>query len=90
MVEKAGGRVLSAAHRTKPRYFIRSLRHGLADRNGRGSRIGLALVTSRLGGGVLKLILELLMPLARPLQRGEAVRFFIRRSGEQSAWYDAP
>lgn len=77
MVEKAGASVLSAAHRTKPRYFIRSLRHGLADRNGLGSRIGLALVTSRLGGGVLKLILELLMPLARPLQRGEAVRYFI-------------
>ncbi|MGH7361217.1 MAG: class I SAM-dependent methyltransferase [Candidatus Methylomirabilales bacterium] len=80
MVEKAGGRVLGAVHRTKPRYFIRSLRHGFADGSGVGSRIGLALITSRLGGGILKLVLELLMPLARPLRRGEAVRYFIGRS----------
>lgn len=79
MVEKAGGRVLGAFHRTKPRYFLRSLRHGLADGNGLASRLGLTLVTSRLGGGVLKLILELFMPLARPLKRGEAVRYFIGR-----------
>jgi SAM-dependent methyltransferase len=79
MVEKAGGAVLREVHRTKPRYFIRSLRHGLRDGSGVGSRVGLALVTSRLGGGLLKLVLELLMPLARPLKRGEAVRYFIGR-----------
>ncbi len=79
MVEKAGGSVQRAVHRTKPRYFIRSLRHGLSDGRGLPSRLGLALVTSRLGGGALKLLLELLMPVARPLGRGEAVRYFIAR-----------
>lgn len=80
MVEKAGGAVQRAVHRTKPRYFIRSLRHGLSDGHGLPSRLGLALVTSRLGGGILKLALELLMPVARPLGRGEAVRYFIGRA----------
>lgn len=79
MVEKAGGWVVRMAHRTKPRYLIRSLRHWLATRSGRGSRIGSTLVASSLGAGGLKLLLEILMPLARPLRRGEAVRYFIRR-----------
>jgi hypothetical protein len=67
-------------HRTKPRYFIRSLRHWLGTRSGSGSRIRSALIASGPGAGGLKLLLEVLMPLARPLRRGEAVRYFIRRA----------
>ena len=79
MVERAGGEIVRAFHKSKPRYLIRSLRFRL--RNGGGPLAG---------EGILKLALELVLPLAEATGRGEAVRFFIRRSGEQSAWYDAP
>ena len=78
LAERAGGRVVAMTHRTKPRYLIRSLRHLLADRDGRGVRLARGLVESRAGGGALKLVLELAMPLARPLRLGEAVRCVIR------------
>jgi SAM-dependent methyltransferase len=78
LAEQAGGRVVSATHRTKPRYLIRSLRHLLADRDGRGARVTRAMVGSRAGAGALKVVLELLMPVARPLRLGEAVRYVIR------------
>jgi hypothetical protein len=69
--------VVAVSHRTKPRYLIRSLRHLLADRDGRAARLAGALVESRTGGGALKLALELAMPLARPLGLGEAIRCVI-------------
>lgn len=74
---RAGGRVIGARHRTKPRYLIRSLHHLLTDRSGPIATAGLAVVESRLGRGALKLGLEALLPLARRLRLGEAVRFFI-------------
>jgi len=80
MVARAGGRVERAAHRTKPRYLIRSLRHLLGDRSGSAARTALALSQSRVGAGAMKLALEVLMPLARPGGLGEVVRYFIRRA----------
>jgi 2-polyprenyl-3-methyl-5-hydroxy-6-metoxy-1,4-benzoquinol methylase len=80
MIDRAGGRVVSALHKTKPRYLLRSMTGWLADRPGGVRQLALTVVTSRLGGGVLKLLLEVAMPIARPLRRGEAVRYFIRRT----------
>lgn len=69
-----------AAHRTKPRYPIRSRRNLLGDRSGPAARSALALSRSRVGAGAMKRVLEGLMPLARPTGFGEAVRYFIRRA----------
>jgi hypothetical protein len=78
LAERAGGRVVAATHKTKPRYLIRSLRNLLDDHDGRGAQMARTLVDSRLGGGVLKLLLELTLPVARPLRMGEAVRYVIQ------------
>jgi SAM-dependent methyltransferase len=80
MVERAGGRVTAASHRTKPRYLTRSLRHWLRDQPGARHRLSLAALDSRIGRGAAKLALELVMPINRPLGLGEAVRYFIRRA----------
>jgi hypothetical protein len=80
MVERAGGRVVATSHRTKPRYLTRSLRHWLRDQRGRRHRIALAAIDSAIGRGALKLMLEVLMPLNRPLGLGEVARYFIRRA----------
>ena len=77
MVDRAGGRVVGAVHRTKPRYVWRSAVPWLEARSGPLSRSARALLTARAGRGLVKLGLELTMPLARPLGRGEAVRYFI-------------
>ena len=77
LVERAGGRVATVTHRTKPRYASRSLKAWLSDRNHVGARLSRAVVSSRLGGGVLKILLEIVMPAARALRRGDAVRFVI-------------
>jgi hypothetical protein len=76
LVTRAGGRVIGARHRPKPRYLIRSLHHLLTDRSG-PIATALAVVESRLARGALKLGLEALLPLARRLRLGEAVRYFI-------------
>lgn len=78
LAERAGGRVVAVSHRTKPRYLTRSLRHLLADREGQAVGLARAVVESRAGGGVLKLVLEVTTPLARLLRLGEAVRCVIR------------
>jgi len=80
MVERAGGRVVGARHRTKPRYLIRSLRHLLGEQPGAMAAGGRAIVDSRVGRGALKLGLELTLPLARGLRLGEAVRYTIVRA----------
>lgn len=77
MVERAGGRVLRVEHRTKPRYVIRSMMRWLEERSDPLSRLGRRLVAHRVGRGLVKIGLELAMPLARPLRRGEAVRYFV-------------
>lgn len=52
----------------------------LGDRSGPAARSALALSRSRVGAGAMKLVLEGLVPLARPTGLGEAVRYFIRRA----------
>ena len=78
LAQRAGGRIVAATHRTKPRYVIRSLGRMLADRQTRAGRLARALVENRAGRGSLKLVLEVVMPLTRPLRLGEAVRYVIR------------
>jgi SAM-dependent methyltransferase len=80
MVERAGGRLVAASHRTKPRYLTRSLRHWLRDQAGTRPRLVLAALDSRIGRGAAKLVLEVIMPINRPLGLGEVVRYFIRRA----------
>lgn len=80
MVERAGGRVVRAVHKTKPRYLTRSLRHMMRERGGPGARVVLGVIDSKIGRGVVKLGLELTLPLFRVLGRGEAVRYFICRA----------
>ncbi len=89
-MERAGGEVVRTFHKAKPRYLIRSLRFVLGEKRGPVAQWGHAAVSSRVGDGVLKLFLEILLPLAEATGRGEAVRYFIRRAGEQTAWYHAP
>jgi SAM-dependent methyltransferase len=78
LVRRAGGAIERAEHKSKARYFLRSLRHRLSD--GRG-RVLAALLDGRVGGGVVKLGVEILSPLGEWARRGEAVRYFIRRAG---------
>lgn len=80
MIERAGGRVVAARHRTKARYVTRSLRHWLRDRRGARHRLALAALESRVGRGASKLALELLLPIGRGAGLGEAVRYFVRRA----------
>lgn len=68
---------VSGAPSHEPRYISRSLKAWLGDEDHLASRLGRAVVSSRLGGGALKLLLEIGMPLARPLGLGEAVRYAI-------------
>ena len=78
MVEKAGGRIEQMHHRTKPRYIIRSLKYYLADRSGTLPLFGRAIMHRKLSSGLMKIALEIIMPLAKKLRRGDAVRYFIR------------
>lgn len=77
LVTRAGGTIDRAEHKSKARYFLRSLRHRLSD--GRGGPLA-TLLDSRVGGGVVKLGVELLSPVGEWARRGEAVRYFIRRA----------
>jgi len=70
-VEQAGGRVAWCWHGAKPRYYLWSLGFWLRDR-GWQNLAGLAEM--RPVYGVLKLFLELTLPLARLAGRGEVIR----------------
>ena len=70
-VQRAGGRVVWCWHRSKPRDFIRSWRHWLRDRS--WHRVA-AATERRLVYGVLKLLLELVLPLVRATGYGEVIR----------------
>ena len=82
MVARAGGRVVDAVHRTKPRYLTRSIKHWLSGRESGAARLGLTLLQSPPVRGGLKAVLEVTMPLGRALGYGEAVRYFIRRKDD--------
>jgi len=77
----AGGEVVWCWHQAKPRYYLWSLGHWLRDRG----RAGLAHASeSRVIYGVLKLGLELTLPLACLARRGEVIRVgAVKRDGER-------
>jgi SAM-dependent methyltransferase len=76
-VAQAGGRVVWRWHQAKPRYYLWSLRHWLRDR---GLDRTARLAEWRPVYGVLKLFLELTLPLARWAGRGEVLRVGIERA----------
>ena len=78
MVERAGGRVVDELHWSKPRWITRSIRHWLGSRRGAGARLALAALESRLGGGLVKLVLEVALRPASIARAGEVARYFIR------------
>jgi hypothetical protein len=74
----AGGRVVWCWHQAKPRYYLWSLGFWLRDRG----LVRLArLAEWRPVYGVLKLFLELTLPVARWARRGEVIRVGIEKSG---------
>lgn len=76
-VEKAGGRVAWCWHGAKPRYYLWSLGFWLGDRGWP------ALVQAsawRPVYGLLKLFLEITLPLVRFAKRGEVIRLGISKS----------
>src|SRR5262249_43441964 len=77
----AGGEVVWCWHQAKPRYYLWSLGHWLRDRG----RAGLAHASeSRVIYAVLKLGLELTLPLACLARRGEVIRVgAVKRDGER-------
>jgi 2-polyprenyl-3-methyl-5-hydroxy-6-metoxy-1,4-benzoquinol methylase len=79
MVERAGGHIVEVRHRTKPRWLIRSLRHWLRDQPTPLARAAGAALDSRVGGGVVKLGLEIVLPAARRAGFGEMAQYVIRR-----------
>ena len=81
LVERCGGRIVDEWHWSKPRWIIRSVRFWLAARPGAGARAALVALDSRLGGGLVKLGLEIALKAAGPARRGEVVRYFIRHAG---------
>jgi SAM-dependent methyltransferase len=74
VVTRAGGRVAWCWHQAKPRYYLWSLGFWLRDR--RAWRLA-RLAEWRPAYGVLKLFLELTLPLARWAGRGEVIRMGI-------------
>jgi len=74
-VEQAGGRVAWCWHGAKPRYYLWSLGFCLRDR---GWPALARSIESRPIYGVLKLFLEVTLPLARLARRGEVIRIGIR------------
>jgi len=66
---------------SKARYFLRSLGHRAADRGDGLAHVTRAVLSWRLGAGGKRGV-ELLSPLGEWSGRGEAVRYFIRRSAD--------
>jgi SAM-dependent methyltransferase len=80
MVNRAGGRIVDQWHWSKPRWITRSVRHALVAHHSVAARAALAALDSRLGRGVVKLVLDVALRPAGPARRGEVVRYFIRHS----------
>ena len=81
LVERCGGRVVDEWHWSKPRWIIRSVRFWLAAQSTVPARAALAALDSRIGGGLVKLVLEVVLKAAGPARRGEVARYFIRHAG---------
>jgi len=71
VIEKAGGRVVWTWHQAKPRTYLWSLSAWLRDR---GWDALARFSERRAVYGVLKLGLEVVMPLVRVARRGESIR----------------
>jgi SAM-dependent methyltransferase len=71
VVERAEGRIVWCWHQAKPRYYLWSLGHWLRDRE--CHRLA-RCAEWRPTYGVLKLILEVTLPVARWAKRGEVIR----------------
>ena len=76
---QAGGRVVWCWHQAKPRYYLWSLGLWLCDR---GAPALARACEWRPLYGVLKLLLELTLPLARWARRGEVIRIGIERAAQ--------
>jgi SAM-dependent methyltransferase len=76
---EAGGRVMWCWHQAKPRYYLWSLGHWLEDR---GAPTLARACEWRPLYSVLKLGLELTLPLARWARRGEVIRIGIERAAQ--------
>lgn len=76
--DRAGGRVVWCWHQAKPRYYLWSLGIWLREGGWRGVA---RLTETSLVRGPLKLFLELALPLARLLGRGEVIRIGVVPAG---------
>ncbi len=74
-IGQAGGRVLWCHHQAKPRYYLWSLKYWLRDRG--WARLARAAEWRPVYGG-LKLFLEMTLPLARWIERGEVIRMGVQ------------
>ena len=81
LVERCGGQVVDEWHWSKPRWIIRSTRFALGARGTVPARLALAVLDSPIGGGLVKLVLEVALRAAGPARRGEVARYFIRHRG---------
>jgi hypothetical protein len=76
VVERAGGTVLWCWHQAKPRYYIRSIDYMLRDR---GWIMLARFMKWPPCHGLLKLILEVTLPLVSLARRGEVIRVGVNR-----------
>jgi SAM-dependent methyltransferase len=79
MIERAGGEVVAVRYWSSPRYFTRSVRHWLGSRHGAAPHAARAALDSRVGRGLVKLVLEVALLPASAARAGEVARYFIRR-----------
>jgi hypothetical protein len=90
VVRRAGGRIAWCRHRAQPRWYLWSLRHWLSDRG----QAGIARVAARRPVyGVLKLGLEIALPLVARAGHGEVIRAGVVRAaaaGEASGYGEPP
>jgi SAM-dependent methyltransferase len=80
VVGQAGGRVVWCWHQAKPRYYLWSLGFWLRDRGLAGPA---RVAEWRPVYGALKLFLELTLPVARWVGRGEVIRVGVERAAPQ-------
>src|SRR5438552_9540660 len=81
-VQQAGGQIAWCWHRTKPRHYLWSLRILLREQ---GWLAVARLTETRIVYGMLKLFLELTVPLISWAERGEVIRVGIHRKAQRAA-----
>jgi SAM-dependent methyltransferase len=78
VVTRAGGRVVWCWHQAKPRYYLWSLGYWLRDRGLDGPA---RFAEWRPVYGMLKVLLEITLPVARWMGRGEVIRLGVEKAG---------